>query len=90
MNLTLGLSEVTTHGGVETAVARFEQWMAVPDSPVRAIRHQPARPGQFAELPESVAPAIRAALEQRGITQLYTHQAEAFRLSGDGKHIVVL
>jgi DEAD/DEAH box helicase domain-containing protein len=90
MNLTLGLSEVTTHGGVETAVARFEQWMAVPDSPVRAIRHQPARPGQFAELPESVAPAIRAALEQRGITQLYTHQAEAFRLSGDGKHIVVV
>lgn len=90
MNLTLGLSEVTTHGGVETAVARFEQWMAVPDSPVRAIRHQPARPGQFAALPESVAPAIRAALAQRGITQLYTHQAEAFRLSGDGKHIVVV
>lgn len=60
MNLTLPLSDgagfgVARSSGVETSIARFEQWMAAPDSPIRAIRHQPAREGDFAPIPEGVA-----------------------------------
>jgi len=54
MKLTLGLSDgtgVAACGGIETSVARFEKWMADPDSPIRAIRHQPAREGEFADIP---------------------------------------
>jgi DEAD/DEAH box helicase domain-containing protein len=95
MNLTLGLSESAAFGvarpsGVETSVARFEQWMADPDSPIRAIRHQPAREGEYVAIPESVAPALRGMLEARGIPRLYTHQAESFRLCMEGKNVVVV
>jgi DEAD/DEAH box helicase domain-containing protein len=96
MNLTLGLSDpsrafgITRHDGVETSVARFEKWMADPDSPVRAIRHQPAREGEYADIPEGVAPVLRKALESRGIPRLYTHQAEAFALCTEGKNVVVV
>jgi DEAD/DEAH box helicase domain-containing protein len=90
MSLTFGFAEVARHGGVETSVARFEQWAAVPDSPIRAIRHQPAREGQFDPIPESIAPILRQTLEARGIPQLYTHQAESFRLCAEGKNVVVV
>ena len=65
-------------GGVEAAVARFEQWMSDPDSPVRAIRRQPARAGEFVDIPQTVASDSAASLVERGIARLYTHQAEAF------------
>ena len=95
MNLTLGLSESAAFGvakrsGVETSVARFEKWAADPDSPVRAIRHQPAREGEYEAIPESVAPSLRQVLEARGIPRLYTHQAEAYRLAAEGKNVVVV
>ncbi len=70
--------------GLDGALQRFEQWMADPDSPIRAIRRQPAREGEFAEIPESIAPALREALEKRGIARLYTHQAEAFTHATEG------
>src|SRR5580700_2086206 len=84
MNLTLGLSDGTRlsqGGGIETSVARFKKWMADPDSPIRAIRHQPAREGEYADLPAQVGPVLRQALSTRGFLRLYTHQAEAFCLS---------
>ena len=96
MNLTLGLSDlsrdfgITRHDGVETSVARFEKWMADPDSPVRAIRHQPARVGEYVEIPETLGPALRQMLTTRGIQRLYTHQTEAFALCKAGKNVVVV
>ena len=89
MNLSLGL-ELAPRGGLDAAIARFEQWMAAPDSPIRAIRHSPARPGEYADIPDSVLPALREALAARGIPRLYVHQAEAWRASTDGKHVVVV
>src|ERR1035441_1428282 len=89
MNLTLGLG-VAPQTGVKTSVARFEQWAAVPDSPIRAIRHQPAREGEFADIPPNAAPVLRKALESRGIPRLYTHQAEAFEHCIAGKNVVVV
>jgi DEAD/DEAH box helicase domain-containing protein len=95
MNLSLELSESLAGlrqrgGGVETSIARFQQWMADPDSPIRAIRRQAAREGDYAEIPEAVVPVLRRMLEARGIPRLYTHQAEAFRLCVEGKNVVVV
>ena len=95
MNLTLGLTDgtavgVARAGSVESTVARFEQWMADPESPVRAIRHQPAREGEYGETPEKLAPAVRRMLETRGVARLYTHQVEALRLSLEGRNVVVV
>ena len=56
--------------GLAGAIARFEEWMADPESPVRAIRRQPAKPGVFAEFPEALAPPLRQSLVSRGIPQL--------------------
>ena len=63
---------------METSVARFEQRMAEPDSPIRPIRHRPRRrEGEYAEFPASIAHRLKVR-EARGIPRLYTHQAEAF------------
>ena len=97
MNLTLGLSAspdplgIARRGeGIEGSVARFEQWMAQPDSPIRAIRHQAAREGEYAEIPAGIAPALRQALIARGIPQLYVHQADAFERCAEGRNVVVV
>jgi DEAD/DEAH box helicase domain-containing protein len=95
VNLSLKLTDGPAFGvarrtNIESSVARFQQLMADPDSPIRAIRHQPAREGEYDEIPESVAPAIRSMLESRGIPRLYTHQAESIRSTLDGKNVVVV
>jgi len=38
--------------GIAGAVARFEEWMADPESPVRAVRRQAAKPGVFSDFPD--------------------------------------
>src|SRR5579872_1255488 len=99
MNLSLGFpsepADIERHalarrGGVEASIARFEQWMSQPDSPVRAIRRQPARPGEYVDIPESVHQTLRRTLPERGIARLYSHQAEAFELCSAGKSVVVV
>jgi DEAD/DEAH box helicase domain-containing protein len=50
----------------------------------------PARPGRYAELPDDLSPALRAALQARGITRLYSHQAEAWDSVRSGRHTVVV
>jgi DEAD/DEAH box helicase domain-containing protein len=49
----------------------------------------PAREGVYAALPDDVAPGVRQALRGRGIEQLFSHQAEAFRLARSGKNLVI-
>jgi DEAD/DEAH box helicase domain-containing protein len=89
MNLSLGL-ELAPRPGIEASLARFEKWMEAPDSPIRAIRCLPAREGEYADIPESVQPALRATLHQRGIARLYVHQADAFEATEAGKNVVVV
>lgn len=50
----------------------------------------PARPGRYAELPDDLSPALRAALQARGVTRLYSHQAEAWDSVRSGRHTVVV
>src|SRR5579862_4536324 len=64
--------------------------MADPDSPVRAVRHQPARPGEFADFPSALAAPIRRALTARGIERLYSHQAEAIEYAVARRNVVVV
>jgi DEAD/DEAH box helicase domain-containing protein len=92
MNLSLELSDLPTTGstGIQNSVARFEQWMAIPDSPVRAIKHIPSREGEFVEMPTQVAEPIRRALAARGINRLYSHQGEVFDHSQAGRNAVVV
>jgi DEAD/DEAH box helicase domain-containing protein len=96
MNLTLGFPEpvrdraLARQTGLQGAIERFQEWMARPESPVRAIRHQPAAPGEFADVPASLAPALTQALIGRGIRQLYSHQAEALEHANAGRNVVVV
>ena len=75
---------------VETVVSRFQSAHEQTDSPVRAIHHQLATAGEFAELPAGVDDRIKQALERRGIARLYTHQADALNAARQGKNIVVV
>jgi len=96
MNLSFGFPDppeavsLTRRSGLESALARFEQAMADPDSPIRAIRRQPAREGEFVPIPGSVDPVLAQALKDRGIERLYTHQADVFEHVEAGRNVVVV
>jgi len=77
-------------GDVASAVARYRALMERPESPVRSIRHLPAQPARFLPLPDTLDPRLRAAYEQRGVGQLYTHQAAAFNAVQAGQNVVVV
>ncbi len=49
-----------------------------------------ARPAVYAEVEGGLHPTVRAALESQGITQLYTHQAEALDHIRGGRNVVVV
>ncbi|HUQ95235.1 MAG TPA: DEAD/DEAH box helicase [Bryobacteraceae bacterium] len=75
---------------LDAVVAHMKEWMAQPNSPVRAIRHQPPRPASYAEFPETVEPSLRLMLEKRGIAKLYSHQYDAFRQVTAGKNVTIV
>ena len=99
MNLSLGFPDPSSSGrkvssprktDLASAVERLEQWMAAADSPIRAIRHLPAREGQFVPLPAELPNRLCEVLKQRGVGQLYTHQAEAYARVRQGRNVVVV
>ena len=76
--------------GIAAVVSRFQAAHQEPDSPVRAIHHQPAAEGSFAAVPDAVDEHLRQALARRGVERLYTHQADALAAIEAGKNIVVV
>ncbi len=78
--------------GVEQAIAEIRDKFPGPArlGGVAAIRHIPARAAEFVPMPEELEPRVAGVLEGRGIRQLYSHQAEAFRLAGEGRNLVVV
>jgi len=78
--------------GVEQALAEIKDNYRGPVhlGGVTAIHHIPARPAEFVLMPEEVEPRVAQVLEGRGISQLYSHQAEAFRLAREGRNLVVV
>ena len=64
-----------------------------PDTPelrVTAVRRQAAAPAQVVPCPPGLDERLRSALQSRGITQLYTHQATAIEHALAGKNVVVI
>jgi DEAD/DEAH box helicase domain-containing protein len=57
---------------------------------VTSWRVAPAREARTAPFPEGVNPRITAALAERGITELYTHQAGAIQSALAGANVVVV
>jgi DEAD/DEAH box helicase domain-containing protein len=96
MNLSLGFPEfsqelaVSRKPSLEAVVARFQSAHQEPDSPVRAIHHQPAAEGVYTEMPAAVDARLRAALGKRGISRLYAHQADAFDEIERGRNVVIV
>jgi len=96
MNLTLGFPEfseeraLARHPDLKHVLAHFEALMERHEGPVRSIRHLAARPGEYRDVPATVRPPLREALNRRGIEKLYLHQAEAFELVTGGKNVVVV
>ena len=75
---------------LERLVDQLETLGRQPGSPVTAIHRQPACEGRFEPLPATVDERLAKVLEGKGITQLYSHQAEAFECIRRGEHIVVV
>jgi len=96
MDLSLGFPEfsqelaLSSKPSLDAVVSRYRAAHLEPDSPVRAVHHQPASEGEFAEIPAGVDARLRAALEKRGISRLYSHQAEAFERIEGGKNVVIV
>ncbi len=82
--------ELQPQSAIPALVVRFEKSMQEDGSPVRAIRHQPAKPARFAPFPERLDGRLRSALAARGIENLYTHQSLAIDHSLDGKNVAVV
>jgi DEAD/DEAH box helicase domain-containing protein len=61
-----------------------------PDLHVTAMRRLPAVPARYAPFPEALDPRLVRVLESRGISQLYTHQAESIEHALAGRNAVVI
>ncbi len=81
---------ISPRQSLEAVVSTFRKAHAEPDSAVRAIHHQLAVEGTYADIPLPVDARLRAALAKRGIERLYSHQAEAFDHIQAGKHVVIV
>src|SRR5262249_28744987 len=96
MDLSLGFPEIhqqlalSGRASLETVVSQFRSLQEQRDSPVRAIHHQAASEGVYVPVPDSVDPRLHAAFADRGITRLYSHQAEAFEHVEAGHNVVIV
>ena len=61
--------------------------LASPEVAYRGV--EPGRPGRRTPLPDALHPALAEALERRGVTGLYAHQAETWEAVARGEHVVV-
>ena len=60
-----------------------------PDGWITAVRTVPARDAAYAAWPEALDVRLKAALEARGVTRLYSHQARAIEHAVAGRHVVI-
>ena len=67
-------------------------WIERPDTPdgvVTAIRRLAPVDARYAPFPEGLDPRLQTALSGRGISQLYSHQAETLQHLTQGRNVVV-
>jgi DEAD/DEAH box helicase domain-containing protein len=77
---------------LQTALDRLTAGVERPDTPdgwVTAVRRLPARQAEYAPFPDEFDPVVREILHDRGIDQLYTHQATAITHALAGRNVVI-
>jgi DEAD/DEAH box helicase domain-containing protein len=74
-------------GSVATVAAVWDDLLAGEE--LAYTTEVPARQPDIVPFPEELNPRIRAAIEARGLSGLYRHQAEAFEAASRGEHLVV-
>src|SRR5687768_12263107 len=78
---------------LQTALDRLTGGVAerpdTPDGWVTAVRRLPAKSADYAPFPDGVDLRVREVLRDRGIEQLYTHQAAAIAHALAGRNVVV-
>jgi len=57
---------------------------------IRHVEALPARASKFAEVDGGLRPAVTDALAKQGISELYSHQAEAINLIDAGRDVVIV
>ena len=57
---------------------------------VTAVRHLPAREAVLAPVPEWIASEVADAYRAKGVTELYSHQAEAAERIHAGRNVVIV
>jgi DEAD/DEAH box helicase domain-containing protein len=54
------------------------------------VAREPSREARTAPFPDDLAPKVRAALEARGVSNVYAHQLEAWEAAARGGHVAVV
>ena len=57
---------------------------------ITAVHHIPAREAKFAPMPDWVRAELASTYTEKGVTQLYSHQAMAAQAVRDGRNVVVV
>ena len=70
----------------------LELWAHEPTVAANIVdwRKEPEQAARTVEFPAALHPALKAYLAQKGITRLYTHQAESWQITSQGKNVVVV
>ena len=89
------LSRSGREGALQAALERLAPGelpdrIDTPDRHVTAVRRLPAVAARYAPFPDALDARLRQALESRGISQLYTHQAEVIDHAIAGRHVVAI
>ncbi|ACL70212.1 DEAD/DEAH box helicase [Halothermothrix orenii] len=53
-------------------------------------KHIPPKEAEFVDFPGELDPGLAGVLREKGITSLYSHQAESYRAIKDGNHTVIV
>jgi DEAD/DEAH box helicase domain-containing protein len=67
-------------------------WLERPDTPdgvITAVRRLAPVEARYAPFPDLIDPRLQAAFERRGVTQLYSHQADSFAHVAAGRNVVI-
>ena len=57
---------------------------------ITRCEHIPAKPAEYRPFPATMSEDLKKVLRERGIEQLYSHQAEAVRNVQSGKHVAIV
>ncbi|MEK8069791.1 DEAD/DEAH box helicase [Rhodococcoides navarretei] len=89
------MSETHPHGSADVGsygqrlLDRVLAGSPASESPLTHVAELPARASQFASWPSWVGPEVVQVITSRGISQPWTHQAQAATLAAEGNHVVL-